>query len=104
MDIISDMTRQFKSVEEDLTNKINGLEKRKSDYAEEIRELQSRKEALTTELANSQSTKQEMISKLMKRIEDLSNDFAKMLSETLSNMRDKINAANEKWMTEQDTT
>ena len=37
MDIISDMTRQFKSVEEDLTNKINSLEKRKSDYAEEIR-------------------------------------------------------------------
>ena len=92
------------SLIEDLTNKINGLEKRKSDYAEEIRELQTRKEALTTEIANSQSTKQEMISKLMKRIEDLSNDFAKMLSETLSNMRDKINAANEKWMTEQDTT
>ena len=47
MDIISDMTRQFKSVEEDLTNKINGLEKRKSDYDEEIRELKKTKNDLT---------------------------------------------------------
>ena len=66
--------------------------------------MQTDKEDLLNGIAQAQSQKQEMINKLMKRIEDLSNDFAKMLSETLSNMRDKINTANEKWMTEQDTT
>ena len=43
MDIISDMTRQFKSVEEDLTNKINQLEKRKANNDEDIRELEAKK-------------------------------------------------------------
>ena len=40
----------------------------------------------------------------MKRIDDFSNDFAKMLSETLNNMRDKIASANEKWQNENDGT
>ena len=35
MDIISDMTRQYKSVEEQLMNKINKLEQRKLENTSE---------------------------------------------------------------------
>merc|ERR1712070_853143 len=83
MDIISDMTRQFKSVESDLTNHINRLE--------------DRKEALVAEIKDSKEKKETMIKQLMRRIDELSNDFAKMLGETLDNMRAKINEANTKW-------
>ena len=44
MDIISDMTRQFKSVEEDLTNQINRLENRKSDNESKIKSLNEEKD------------------------------------------------------------
>ena len=39
MEIISDMTRQYKSVEEELNKKINNLERRKDDNAVAIDKL-----------------------------------------------------------------
>ena len=39
MDIISDMTRQYKSVQESLCNKMSELEKRKNDNEIEIDRL-----------------------------------------------------------------
>merc|ERR1712070_79145 len=97
MDIISDMTRQFKSVESDLTNHINRLENRKTDNLQQIKNLEDRKEALVAEIKDSKEKKETMIKQLMRRIDELSNDFAKMLGETLDNMRAKINEANTKW-------
>ena len=40
MYIISDMTRQYKSVEEDLTKQINKLYKRKDDNTQELKRLE----------------------------------------------------------------
>ena len=57
MDIISDMTRQFKSVEEDLTNKINSLEKRRANNDEELRGLEQTKQALLDEIKQNEVTK-----------------------------------------------
>ena len=39
---------------------------------------------------------------MKKRIEEMSQDFAGMLKETLENMQNKINQANEKWESEND--
>ena len=50
MYIISDMTRQYKSVEEDLMNQINKLEKRKMDNTEEIAKLTDTKKNIETEI------------------------------------------------------
>ena len=50
MYIISDMTRQYKSVEEDLMNQINVLDKRKKDNSEEIVNLQDKKKKLEEEI------------------------------------------------------
>ena len=46
MEIISDMTRQYKSVEEELNNNINNLERRKDDNAQEINQLKEQKKEL----------------------------------------------------------
>ena len=40
MEIISDMTRQFKSVEEELMNRINRLEQSKDNNAAEMKNLE----------------------------------------------------------------
>ena len=40
------------------------------------------------------------IGELRKHIEDLSQDFSTMLKDTLEKMKQKIEAANEKWETE----
>ena len=46
MEIISDMTRQYKSVEEELNNNINNLERREDDNAQEINQLKEQKKEL----------------------------------------------------------
>ena len=46
MDIISDMTRQFKSVEEAMTNKINALANKKAENEQTIKTLNDEKSDL----------------------------------------------------------
>ena len=50
MDIISDMTRQYKSVEESLMNKINQLEQRKMENNDEKKRLEESKKALEDDI------------------------------------------------------
>ena len=104
MDIIADMTRQFKSVEEDLTNRINGLENRKSDNELEIDRLRKQHEELKADIDKDVDSKGKVIESLKTRIDELSSDFAKMLTETLDNMKRKISDANSKWQNENEGT
>ena len=50
MEIISDMTRQYKSVEEELMNRINRLEDRKANNDSEMKKLEDNKTKLNTEI------------------------------------------------------
>ena len=97
MDIISDMTRQYKSVEEEKMEQINNLTKRKNDNDDKIAALETQKKNLEDEIKEIKTAKELKITELKKRIEDMSADFAAMLRETLDNMQAKINSANEKW-------
>ena len=102
MDIISDMTRQYKSVEEEKMQQINNLTKRKNDNDDKIAALVTQKNNLEDEIKEIKASKQLKIDDLKKRIEEMSSDFAQMLRETLDNMQNKINSANEKWESEND--
>ena len=57
MDIISDMTRQYKSVEEQLMNKINSLEQRKMENSDEKKRLEESKKALEDEIREISTSK-----------------------------------------------
>ena len=102
MEIISDMTRQFKSVEEELMNRINKLELRKENNTAEMKQLEETKKNLDTEINDIRSAKTEEISKLKKSIEEMSHEFALMLKDTLEKMKTKIETANQKWEDEND--
>ena len=102
MEIISDMTRQYKSVEEELNNNINNLERRKDDNAQEINQLKEQKKELDQGISEEKARGQDEIGKLKKSIEDMSNEFASMLKDTFEKMQKKIESANANWETEND--
>ena len=72
MYIISDMTRQYKSVEEDLMNQINKLEGRKQHNDQEITRLSNTKRDIETEITDIHSKKKDQIEKLRGRINEMS--------------------------------
>ena len=100
MYIISDMTRQYKSVEEDLLDQIARLEKRKLENSSEISDLEDKKKQLKQEIEQMTKDKQEKVEALKKKIETMSQDFQAMLQNTLENMKKKIKDANQKWENE----
>ena len=102
MEIIADMTRQFKSVEEDMLEKINDLSTKKSQNENEIEKLEERKTNLQNDIKIMEQEKKEEISTLSSRIEQLSSNFATMLKDTLEKMKQKIEDANKKWEQEND--
>ena len=59
---------------------------------------------MRTAIDNDMAAKNKTIESLKSRIDELSTDFAKMLTETLDNMRGKVQAANAKWQSESEGT
>ena len=72
MDIISDMTRQYKSVEEELFEQISRLEQRKSNNEEEIKILKKKEADLEADIKEIKAKKQTQIDGLKKNIENMS--------------------------------
>ncbi len=72
MDIISDMTRQYKSVEEQLMNKINKLEQRKLENTSETQRLEEQTNELKESISEIETSKKDEINKLKKNIEEMS--------------------------------
>tara|TARA_B110000259_G_scaffold110625_1_gene126409 strand:- start:229 stop:447 length:219 start_codon:yes stop_codon:yes gene_type:complete len=72
MDIISDMTRQYKSVEEELMEQINRLEQRKTNNEEEIKNLKNKEAGLQGEIKEIENKKKNEIELLKKSIEEMS--------------------------------
>ncbi|CDW73736.1 UNKNOWN [Stylonychia lemnae] len=101
-DIIADMTRQYKSMFEELTEKINKLEREVVDNDETISDLKEQYEKLNNEKLEIEKAKNEEIKELKKRIDDMSSDFAEMLRDTLHKMQERIEIANKQWEEEND--
>ena len=69
---------------------------------DEKKRLLESKKALEDDIKEIAASKQSEIAKLRKSIEEMSLEFAGMLKETLKKMKDKIEAANDKWENEND--
>ncbi len=96
-DIIADMTRQYKSMFEELTENVNKLSRDVVDNDHTIKDLKDQYEALTNDKNEIERQKNEEIKELKKRIDDMSSDFAEMLRDTLHKMQDRIEIANKQW-------
>ena len=90
MEIIADMTRQYKSVQIDMSERVSKLKKRESDNNDHINELEAKKKALEDEIKDNKNKKEQQIDGLKKRIDEMAHEFSIMLKDTLETMRDKI--------------
>ena len=93
-DIIADMTRQYKSRFEELSDKDTILKREIEANNHQIEQLEDQYAKLEQEKTNIEKDKQEEISKLKKQIDDMSQVFAAMLKSTLEKMQARINEAN----------
>lgn len=87
---------------EELTEKINKLEREVVDNDETISDLKEQYERLNNEKLEIEKQKNEEIKELKKRIDDMSSDFAEMLRDTLHKMQERIEIANKQWEEEND--
>jgi len=101
-DIVCDMTRQYKSLQEDLVGQINNLQGQVKDHKDTITEKDQAIYLLTREKEDEVARKDEEIRDLKRKIEEMSNDFARMLQDTLNKMQERIELANNQWESEND--
>ena len=100
--IISDMTRQYKSTDEELREHQAQLQQRIDVNKIEIENLQKKKQEIEEEKRKKEIEKEEEIGNLTKMIETMHQNFAQMLKRTLEKMKERIKKANEVWQEEQD--
>lgn len=98
--IISDMTRQYKSMQDELQKENNDLKKKVKDQDDVIKQKEQDIADLIRDKDMELIRKDEEIRDLKRKIEDMSSEFAKMLKETLEKMQQRIELAN--WDSEHD--
>ena len=86
-DIVSDMTRQYKSRFEELTEKDKLLKREIDSNTDIIDDLMEQYARLEAEKQQMEKDKQEEIMKHKKTIDDMSQEFALMLKSTLEKMQ-----------------
>lgn len=90
MAITSDMTRQYKAMEEHFMGDINALERQVQELKDELAESRVHYEELQAEKDAILAAKDDEIRALQSKMSDMAAEFAEMLQETLSRMADKI--------------
>eukprot|EP01017_Pseudomicrothorax_dubius_P039222 TRINITY_DN5983_c0_g2_i1.p2 TRINITY_DN5983_c0_g2~~TRINITY_DN5983_c0_g2_i1.p2 ORF type:complete len:189 (+),score=61.76 TRINITY_DN5983_c0_g2_i1:68-634(+) len=96
--IVADMTRQYKSMQEELNREITVLKAKTVEQDDEMRI----KERRFTEISNKKKMeldeKETQVNELKRALDDLTSKFAAMLKETLEKLEKKIETA--KWETD----
>jgi chromosome segregation ATPase len=95
--ITSDMTRQYKAMEEHFMSDINSLERQVQELKDELAESRVHYEELQAEKDAVVAAKDEEIRALQGKMNDMATEFAEMLQETLSRMADKIEISSSSW-------
>ena len=95
--IIADMTRQYKSTDEELREHEAQLQNRIDKNLEEIEALEKKKKEIEDSKRKEEQKKEDEINELNKYIETMHANFAQMLKKTLDKMKDRIRRANEVW-------
>jgi predicted RNase H-like nuclease (RuvC/YqgF family) len=92
-DIISDMTRQYKSMQQELQKENSDLKKLVKEQDLTIEQKEQEITNITREKDMELLKKDDEIRDLRRKIEEMSSDFARMLKETLEKMQQRIDLA-----------
>merc|ERR1712226_1211948 len=88
--VTADMARQYKALQEDLIYKINSLETQLTEQKEELDITNHELRELTRNKNDDIEYKEDQIKQLNDRMNEMSHEFANMLSETLLLMKEHI--------------
>mmetsp|Transcript_109437 Transcript_109437/g.320320 ORF Transcript_109437/g.320320 Transcript_109437/m.320320 type:complete len:222 (-) Transcript_109437:207-872(-) len=88
--VTADMARQYKALQEELIYKINSLETQLTEQKEELDITNHELQELIRDKNDDIEHKDEQIRQLNLRMNEMSTEFANMLSETLDLMRNHI--------------
>ena len=89
-EITQDMTRQYKSMQEELLNRINLLEESVQSLNDQLADADIRQERLLKDKNAIIQMKDEEITELKNKMDDMAEEFGEMLRETLEKMRERI--------------
>jgi DNA anti-recombination protein RmuC len=101
-DIVSDMTRQYKSRFEELCSKGSELEREKDENKARIEKLDEDLDDLETKHKVIEKEKIDEITGLKRQIDEMSQEFSAMLKTTLEKMAERIKEANKQWEEDND--
>merc|ERR1719337_628185 len=85
--VTADMARQYKALQEELIYKINSLETQYTEQKEELDITNHELQELIKDKDDDIAHKEEQIRELNDRMNEMSSEFASMLSETLELMK-----------------
>eukprot|EP00033_Pygsuia_biforma_P002383 GCRY01002637.1.p1 GENE.GCRY01002637.1~~GCRY01002637.1.p1 ORF type:complete len:195 (-),score=40.69 GCRY01002637.1:511-1095(-) len=96
-DLVSDMTRQYKAMQEELINRINVLETAKSELTENLELAQLALDETKKEKDRIIATKDKIIAEQKQKMEEMALEFGDMLKETLDKMSERIEVSSAMW-------
>lgn len=97
IDITSDMTRQYKSMQAEMTAKIENLENLVAELKTKLANSQQSSQDAAMEYQRIIKQKDETIDEQKLKMIYMSNEFESMLNETLSKMSRKLEAVSQRW-------
>ncbi|ETW03683.1 hypothetical protein H310_05070 [Aphanomyces invadans] len=92
--ITQDMTRQYKSMQEELLNRINTLENTNTELRDQLELARVHLEEVKREKDSVIGGKNSEIQELKAKMEEMAAEFGDMLKETLDRMRERIEISN----------
>lgn len=96
-DVASDMTRQYKGMQEELLSRINLLENQITELKDQLEGSRLQLEETRREKAQELARKDAEIAEQKQKMEDMAVEFGEMLKETLDKMSERIEIANNSW-------
>ncbi|KAJ3106187.1 hypothetical protein HK100_003764, partial [Physocladia obscura] len=97
IEITADMARQFKSMQSEMTARINGLEAQVEDLKERLAASQTVNQESTKEYLRIIAIKDEVIEEQNVKMSYMSAEFEAMLNDTLGKMSKKLDAVSQRW-------
>ncbi|KAJ0406071.1 hypothetical protein ATCC90586_005895 [Pythium insidiosum] len=92
--ITQDMTRQYKSMQEELLNRVNSLENTNTELRDQLEAARVNFEEMRREKDRVIAAKNAEIQELKAKMEEMAQEFGDMLKETLDKMRERIEITN----------
>ncbi|KDO34521.1 hypothetical protein SPRG_00584 [Saprolegnia parasitica CBS 223.65] len=101
--ITQDMTRQYKSMQEELLNRINTLENTNMELRDQLELARVHLEEVKRDKDGALAGKNNEIQELKAKMEEMAAEFGDMLKETLDKMRERIEISNTSYDNESNT-